>query len=343
MKIQITNKQNVYFCSDPHYDHTALVRGVTTWENSSFCRDFDTLEEHNQQLVDNINNTVGEDDILFCLGDWSFGNYKNRDNVENIRRFRERINCKTIHLITGNHDDEILKNVLFADGVTRTQDMFTSVREKIDNLVIVEQPTIQGAKATKQIITLCHYAFRVWDKGHHGAWMLYGHSHNTLDGMTPTIANPTWIGDGFFYKNYRTMDVGFDCHPEFRPYSYQEIKAIMERRAVELEVDHHVGYEKPVLSYRDTLSNTKKSLNDTKSMVIGIMFMGDVDSFQLITEVNDDGTLDTIEITKFGAIHESFDIPQSFGKYALFPGGRNMVDMLNEPILWSNFIDKLID
>ena len=32
----------------------------------------------------------------------------------------------------------------------------------------------------EQDIVLCHYAMRVWQKSHYGAWMLYGHSHGTL-------------------------------------------------------------------------------------------------------------------------------------------------------------------
>jgi len=61
-------------------------------------------------LVNNINKTVGENDILFCLGDWSFGNYKNGENISNIRKFRDQLICKNIHLILGNHDHHIERN-----------------------------------------------------------------------------------------------------------------------------------------------------------------------------------------------------------------------------------------
>lgn len=232
MKIQINDKQNLYFCSDPHFGHAGIVKGTSGWSDTSRCRPFDTLEEHNEALVANINYRVNEDDILFCLGDWSFGSYKNGDNVKNIRKFREQLHCKNIHLVLGNHDDEIIKNK------DNAQELFSSVNSVLEILVI-EQSKEQNAKPLKQWISLSHYAHRVWDKSHHGSWMLYGHSHGTLDEMTPLIANPTWIGDQYYIKNYRTMDVGFDTHPKFRPYSYQEIKDIMEKRAVELEVDHH--------------------------------------------------------------------------------------------------------
>lgn len=231
MKLQLTEKQNIWFCSDPHYDHGGLVRGTSSWEDTRLCRDFDTLRQHNDTLVSNINALVKEDDILFCLGDWSFGDYKTNANVDNVRHFRNRLNCNNIHLILGNHDQEIRKMPVL-------QSYFSSVQDYLELQVSI--PTNeQGVKARKQLIVMSHYAMRVWNKSHHGSYMLHGHSHGTLDAMTPNIANPTWIGDQYYIKNYRTMDVGFDTHPEFRPYSFQEIQDIMQKRDVTLEIDHH--------------------------------------------------------------------------------------------------------
>ena len=232
MKLQINNRQNIFFCSDPHYNHSGIVRGTSNWEGQKGCRDFDTVEEHDKILVNNINKTVGEDDILFCLGDWSFGDYKTDANVSNVRKFREQIKCKNINLIYGNHDSEIRKNK------DDSQSLFSSINDYLE-ICIVDQPKEQGEKPLKYNIVLSHYAFRVWNKSAKGSWMLYGHSHGNLDEFTPLTTNPDWIGDQYYIKNYRTMDVGFDTHKEFRPYSFQELKIIMERRSVQLEVDHH--------------------------------------------------------------------------------------------------------
>lgn len=79
---------------------------------------------------------------------------------------------------------------------------------------------------------------RVWDGSHHGAIMLYGHSHGTLDELSPEFTDPTWIGEGYYLKNYKTMDVGIDTHPAFRPYSITEIVDIMKYRDI-LFIDHH--------------------------------------------------------------------------------------------------------
>ena len=61
------------------------------------------------------------------------------------------------------------------------------------------------APSGKQLIVLCHYAFRVWRNAHHGSWHLYGHSHGSL----PSAG--------------RSMDVGVDCH-DFSPISYEQVK-----------------------------------------------------------------------------------------------------------------------
>jgi calcineurin-like phosphoesterase family protein len=151
-------------------------------------------------------------------------------------------------LILGNHDhhienNRILPNVYesdaliskFCDGKPnpaafqlkiKAQELFSSVQH-------YKEITIE-----KQKIILCHYAMRVWNHSHKGSWMLYGHSHGTLDEMTPEIANPTWIGDQYYIKNYKTMDVGVDTY-DLHPYLFEEIKDIMDKKDVLLEVDHH--------------------------------------------------------------------------------------------------------
>jgi calcineurin-like phosphoesterase family protein len=213
MKIQINNKQNVFFCSDPHYGHSGIVMGTSKWDDKSGCRPFQTVEDHDRILVNNINRTVGENDILFCLGDWSFGSYKTGENITNIRKFREQIKCKNIYLTFGNHDSEILSNK------DNTRDLFSSTAHYRE-ITIIEQPLGQGEKAKKQNIVLSHYSHRVWNNMQSGAWMLFGHSHGNLGEVQG-----------------KTMDVGFDTN-DLKPYSYSEIKEIMSRKET-VSIDHH--------------------------------------------------------------------------------------------------------
>ncbi len=203
-----------WFTSDTHAFHKGIVRGTSEWEDKQKTRDFDTVEEMTEKMASNFNKLVKSDDILYHIGDWSFGGF------DNIKRFRDMLNCNTIHLILGNHDHHIERN---KNGI---QGLFSSVG-------YYKEITLN-----KQRIVLSHYAMRVWNKSHHGSWMLYGQSHGTLDKMTPQMSNPTWIGDMYYIKNYKTMDVGVDTN-NLEPYSLDELHTIMDPREVLLDVDHH--------------------------------------------------------------------------------------------------------
>jgi len=81
----------VFFISDTHFNHPAILKfepGV---------RKFDTIEEHDQFLIDQWNNEVGKRDIVFHLGDVCFGS---QDRFQEI--FKQLNGDK--RLILGNHD-----------------------------------------------------------------------------------------------------------------------------------------------------------------------------------------------------------------------------------------------
>ena len=71
-------------------------------------------------------------------------------------------------------------------------------------------------------LTLCHYGMRVWNRCHHGALMLYGHSHGSLPG------------------NAQSLDVGADAW-DFRPVTLAEILARMATLPPYQADDHHVA------------------------------------------------------------------------------------------------------
>ncbi len=84
--LKIDKDRKVWITSDTHYSHTNICRGVTNWRMSdgsipiTQTRDFDTIEKMNSRIVDNINEVVGQDDVLIHLGDWSFGGFENTSN-----------------------------------------------------------------------------------------------------------------------------------------------------------------------------------------------------------------------------------------------------------------------
>lgn len=144
-----------FFTSDTHYQHKNITgAAVSAWKSG--YRNFNTIPEMNDALVAGINDMVGEDDVLYHLGDWSFGGHQFVDE------FRHRIKCKNIHLILGNHDGHI-------KGIhSDKRKLFASVHDRLELMY-------HGYN-----FILDHYPIDVWDRKHQGSYHLYGHVHGTL-------------------------------------------------------------------------------------------------------------------------------------------------------------------
>ena len=197
---------NIWFTSDTHHSHKNICIGVSDWDDKEkSCRNFQTLEEMNELIVNNINKYVKADDILYHLGDWSFG------GIENIWEFRKRIKCKNIYLVPGNHDHHIKKNKLLLqkeyDINIYAYDCFLEVL-----------PELTKIKIDKQEIILCHFPLEEWENMDRGSIHLHAHCHHTKD-----------YTDLNMYA--KRKDVGMDWE-EFRPYSWEEIKEEMKEHKI---------------------------------------------------------------------------------------------------------------
>lgn len=134
----------IYFTADTHYSHRNIIK---------YCnRPFSSVDEMNRSLIGSINKVVKPNDILYHLGDFSFGSKK---------QFRDKIRCENIVLIWGNHDS-------YEDDDQYT---FTSIHDAFT------------LKTNGVQIELYHYAQASWDKCHKGSFHLYGHDHATIEDM----------------------------------------------------------------------------------------------------------------------------------------------------------------
>jgi calcineurin-like phosphoesterase family protein len=216
LKINLGFNQKLFITSDTHYNHKNICRGVTEWRlpdgsiPKSKTRDFQTIEQMNNAIVNNINSVVGQDDVLIHLGDWSFG------GIENIQKFRDRILCKEIHLILGNHDTHIENNR------NNVQELFTSVNHYTKLMY------------NSKTFVLSHYPIQSWDGLNKGHIQLHGHCHLPTD---------LRFGKG------KKMDVGMDGHPTFGVYNINEIVRIMDERQImsDMLFDHHTDELKGVI------------------------------------------------------------------------------------------------
>ena len=205
-KILTTGK--VYITSDTHYGHKNLCRGVTNWRTKDgeipvdSVRDFETIDQMNERLIDGINHYVGQDDTLIMLGDVSFGGF------DNIGLFLDRLVCKNIHLILGNHDQHIVNNR------GDIQSRFLSVNHYLE------------FKINDRNFVLCHYPLQSWHGLNKGVIHLHGHVH---------------LGREAKFGNGKRMDVGVDGNG-LDPYSIDEIIRIMDKRPVgsDMSGDHHL-------------------------------------------------------------------------------------------------------
>ena len=217
---------DIWFTSDSHWGHKNICIGVSEWDDKTkSCRNFQTLEEMNELIVNNINKYVKEDDILYHLGDWSFG------GINNIWEFRKQINCKNIYLVPGNHDHHVKKNKTVKCDIDWAYDNIkdylcfhnpfnmpkeTDVNSK--ELFTEVLPELTKITIDKKEVILCHFPLEEWENMDRGSIHLHGHCHHTKD-----------YTDLNMYA--RRMDVGMDWE-EFRPYNWDEIKEIMKERKI---------------------------------------------------------------------------------------------------------------
>ena len=79
----------IYVMSDTHFGHKNVIQ---------YCRpNFKSVEEMDETLIKNWNDTVDNDDTVFFLGDFALG------PSERLVELGKRLNGKKI-LIRGNHD-----------------------------------------------------------------------------------------------------------------------------------------------------------------------------------------------------------------------------------------------
>lgn len=177
----------IWFTADLHLFHENIMKYSK--------RPFKIVDAMHKTIIDNWNNKVEPGDSVYIVGDFAFIKSSTDDELKKILRLLKGQKF----LILGNHDK----------GIEKFKKYFAWIG------------SYKEIHYENQFIVLMHYAMRVWNKSHYGAWQLYGHSHGSLSD------NP----------NALSIDVGVDCH-DFTPLSFDEIKAIMARKNW-VSVDHH--------------------------------------------------------------------------------------------------------
>lgn len=82
---------NVFFIGDTHFGH----KGIINFNETRPFRPFDSIEEHDFELIRRWNDVVGSKDKVYMLGDFCFG----KKNIE----IANSLNGTKV-LVAGNHD-----------------------------------------------------------------------------------------------------------------------------------------------------------------------------------------------------------------------------------------------
>ena len=136
-----------YFIADLHFGH----QNALAYDN----RPFKTIEEHDNIIIKNWNDTVGIDDDVYILGDISWYNVtRTIEIIHSLNGIK--------HLIMGNHDAKLIKN----KDLQKEFVEFTNYKELSYN--------------DKGII-LCHYPMPCFKNHFHGWYHFYGHVHTSFE------------------------------------------------------------------------------------------------------------------------------------------------------------------
>ena len=168
----------IYFMADPHFGCHKLVENTRPM--------FDSVEQHDEALIDEINLTVRRDDTLVIAGDFC---------REKPGRYRQQIKCRHTFFILGNHDKPGKIKAVFGGNVWQ----YKTVRLPHGERVFV-----------------CHYCMAAWDQSHYGATHVYGHWHGSKEALMDSIWPQRRSMDV-------GVDNAFRIFGTYRPFSADEI------------------------------------------------------------------------------------------------------------------------
>lgn len=112
---------NIFVTSDTHFNHKNIIK---------YCnRPYKDVEEMNEAIINNWNNLITNDDVIYHLGDFGFG------TKEELKQIFNRLNGQK-YLIMGNHDKKVGRNYYLELG-------FLNVYRKeyqLDNYILTHEP-----------------------------------------------------------------------------------------------------------------------------------------------------------------------------------------------------------
>lgn len=193
---------NIFFTSDTHFEHKRVIGFQANrrhFRNPDLPHVVDDRGEIShpdeiaamrEAMIENWNSVVCPGDEIWHLGDFSFGQNNQTEHI------LSRLNGVK-RLVLGNHDKKRFDGL----GGARGFDSISSYAE---------------IEFGGHVFCLMHYPILSWNRAEMGSIHLHGHLHDNMHDIHCEHA-----------RRFRTMDVGIDAHPDFRPFSFDEVLSKM--------------------------------------------------------------------------------------------------------------------
>lgn len=145
-----------WYTADTHFLHENII---------SFCqRPFNSVDEMDAALIENMWAVVQPEDELWIVGDFAYGP-RSKDQSKLQKIFDQMPGAKK-HIVTGNHDLEPTLDLPW---------------DSIHSLVEVRDGPHNQAH------TLCHYPLITWNHARRQALHMFGHVHNNWLGSRNAV------------------------------------------------------------------------------------------------------------------------------------------------------------
>lgn len=203
--------EHTFFTSDTHFGHAKIIE---------YCnRPFKSVEEMNEKLIENWNNTVSDGDVIFHLGDIALGGSSVWNSI------LPRLNgC--IYLIKGNHDMKNLRN------------NYTGFFKEIHSQMQIH--------IEKRSIYLNHFPFLCYSGSYRNSqdavYQLFGHVHS---GPVSVGEDDDRLGVLFPFQ----YDVGVDNN-NYAPVSWRQVESKIEDNLVEAVLTTPIELTVPNKTYK---------------------------------------------------------------------------------------------
>lgn len=160
----------IYFTADLHFGHKRILE---MYPDRPFADD-GNIDKHDAYIIEEWNQTVGKNDDVYILGDFSLR------PIDETRKILERLNGRKF-LCPGNHDKSLQSLVRYF--------------VKVQQIMGLKVKKTRCPELDEDIeLILCHYPLLEWPGMHHGVYHLHGHCHGNIE-----------------IKDPRRMDVGVDA------------------------------------------------------------------------------------------------------------------------------------